>query len=101
MANSIPLAEAIADLRAELLDAVSEGQGKDLHFGLKPIELELSLAVTKEGGATGKVKFWVVELGADGKYQNEVMHKLKLVLEPRGIDGREFQVSNVGEKRPT
>jgi hypothetical protein len=49
---SIPLAKAIEDLRAELLAALREGAGKEMQFRLKPIELELKVAVTKQLAAT-------------------------------------------------
>ncbi|MFO1036166.1 MAG: trypco2 family protein [Geminicoccaceae bacterium] len=99
-AASIPLAEAIKDLRAELLEAMREGADKGLRFRLKPVELELNLSMSREGGAGGKVKFWVVELGADGKLQQATTHRLKLILEPRGPGGKEVDVSDADAERP-
>jgi hypothetical protein len=92
----IPLAGAIQDLRAELLAALSEGAGKDLHFRLKPIELELELAITGSGGGKGGVKFWIVEFCAEAKVERKTTHKLKLVLEPVGKNGGSFEVSALG-----
>jgi hypothetical protein len=90
----VPLAKAIEDLRAELLDALVAGQGKDLRFKLKPIELELNLAMTWKGEANAGVKFWVVELGAKGNVERTTSHKLKLILEPVDRHGGEFFVSD-------
>jgi hypothetical protein len=90
----VPLAKAIEDLRAELLDALAAGQGKDLRFKLKPIELELNLAVTWKGEANAGVKFWVLELGAKGSAERAESHKLKLTLEPVDKNGNEFFVSD-------
>jgi len=99
--HSIPLAKAIEDLRAELLKALGEGVGQDLQFRLKPIELELKLAVTKEGGANSGVKFWVIELGAKGAYEGATTHTLKLTLEPVGKDGTgEVRISKTSIARP-
>jgi hypothetical protein len=67
------------DLRAELMEALRQGAGQELQFRLKPIELELKLAVTKQAGANAGVKFWVVELGAKGGYDNATTHTLKLM----------------------
>ena len=55
----LPLASAIEELRAELLDALKQGAGKDLQFKLEPIELELKVVVTKKGEGNAGVRFWV------------------------------------------
>jgi Trypsin-co-occurring domain 2 len=98
---SIPLAKAIEDLRAELLKALREGVDQELQFRLKPIELELKLAVTKGGEGNTGVKFWVIELGAKGSYESATTHTLKLTLEPVGKDGKgEIRISKTGATRP-
>jgi hypothetical protein len=90
----VPLAKAIEDLRAELLDALTAGQGKDLRFKLKPIDLELNVAMTWRGDANVGVKFWVLELGAKGGAERAASHKLKPTLEPVDKNGNEFFVSD-------
>jgi hypothetical protein len=97
----IPLAKAIQDLRAELLDAVEEGREKDLRFKLKPIELEFSVAMTWTGEVHAGVKFWVVDLGAKGEVEQARTHKLKLVLEPTDREGGEFYVRDTVAHRPS
>ena len=97
----IPLARAIEDLRSELLTAVASGKDQPLQFRLKPIELELKLAVTQEGGTNAGVKFWVLDIGAKGTIANATTHTLKLVLEPVGKDGKsEFLISEIGVPEP-
>lgn len=97
----IPLVRAIEELRSELLAAVASGKNQPLQFRLKPIELELKLAVTGEGGANAGVKFWVLDIGAKGTATKETTHTLKLVLEPVGKDGKsEFLVSETGVPEP-
>ena len=97
----IPLARAIEDLRSELLLAVASGMNQPLQFRLKPIELELKLAVTQEVGENAGVKFWVLDIGAKGKIGDATTHTLKLVLEPVGKDGKsEFLVSETGVPEP-
>lgn len=96
----IPLAQTIEDLRSELLKALKEGESQPLHFRLKPIELELQLAITTSGGGKGGVKFWVVELGANAEIKRQATHKLKLVLEPAGPNGEPFEISSLGATRP-
>jgi hypothetical protein len=89
--SGIPLARAIQDLRAELLRAVAEGQGKDLRFKLDPVELELSVGMTYK---------WVVEFGAKGDVERAGSHKLKLKLTPVDKSGNQFMVRDTVEKLP-
>lgn len=96
--GGIPLAKVIADLRSELLAAVAEGRQKELRFKLKPVELELSIAMTLKGEAGAQVKFWVVELGGKGSGEKTATHKLRLTLEPVDSRGGEFLVSDTMER---
>lgn len=97
----IPLSRAIEDLRSELLSAVASGKNQPLQFRLKPIELELKLAVSQEGGTNADVKFWVLNIGAKGTIADATTHTLKLVLEPVGKDGKsEFLVSETSVPEP-
>jgi hypothetical protein len=95
----IPLAKAIQDLRSELLAAMEEGTGKSLRFKLKPIELDLELALTWSGEANGGVKFWVVEFGAKGGAEKAATQRIKLVLDPVDGEGKAgFFVSDSSRK---
>jgi len=77
------LAEVVKDLRSELYEAIDAAATEPLQFELGDIELELAVGVTKEGGTGGKVRFWVVELGAEGKVGTTSTQTLKLKLSPR------------------
>lgn len=79
----IELSDVIASLRTELDTARRAGAGQDLRFELGPVELEVSVALTKEAGADAKVKFWVVELGGSGKAASTSTQRIKLTLQPR------------------
>jgi hypothetical protein len=98
--SGIALAQAVQDLRQELTSALEEGRGKNLRFKPGQIELELGVEVTMEAGAKGGVKFWVVELGADGKTGRVGTHKLKLSLQPVDKDGHEFLIRDEVATRP-
>jgi hypothetical protein len=80
---AIELAEMIGRLREDLAEAMHAGDGAELLFELGPVELELTVAMAKEAGPSAKVKFWVVELGADTKFTANSTQKIKLTLEPR------------------
>jgi hypothetical protein len=54
------------------------------------VELELTVAVSKEVGPNAKVRFWVVELGAEGKVGSQATQRITLTLDPRhrGVAGK-------------
>ncbi|WP_037303484.1 trypco2 family protein [Amycolatopsis orientalis] len=80
---AVELSEMIGRLRDELTVAMNSGDGAELRFELGSIELELTVAVTKEASPTAKVKFWLVEAGVDGKFSSAATQKIKLTLDPR------------------
>ncbi|MDQ3887498.1 MAG: hypothetical protein M3308_10940 [Actinomycetota bacterium] len=90
MAERVELAQMISQLRQELSEARREGEGEDLQFELGPVQLELTVAVSKEAGPNAKVRFWVVELGADAKVASQATQQITLTLDPRrrGVAGR-------------
>jgi hypothetical protein len=79
---AVELAELVAQLRTELTKAMQEGRDEALRFSLGPVELELTLAVAKEATPGAKVRFWVVEAGADAKASSSRTQRIKLTLEP-------------------
>jgi hypothetical protein len=79
---AIELAELIGQLRSELTEAMTAGDGEDLRFSLGPVELELTVAVDREAKPGAKVRFWVVELGAETKLGSSSTQKIKLTLDP-------------------
>ena len=90
MVERVELAQVIGQLRRELSAAMRAGEGEDLRFELGPVELELTVAVSKEAGPNAKVRFWVVELGADAKVASQTSQRITLTLDPRrcGVAGK-------------
>lgn len=82
---AVELAEVIGQLRAELTEAMRAGEGADLRFELGAVELELTVVVDKEVKPGAKVRFWVVELGADATASSGATQRIKLVLDPRRV----------------
>jgi hypothetical protein len=78
----IELADVISELRAELERARLAADGSALRFGLGPVELEVTVALDREGKTGGKVKFWVAEVGAEGKLSSTSTQRIKLTLQP-------------------
>jgi Trypsin-co-occurring domain 2 len=67
-----------------------DGEGEDLRFELGPVELELTVAVSKEAAPNAKAQFWVVELAADAKVASQATQRITLTLDPRrrGVAGK-------------
>jgi hypothetical protein len=95
----IELAQVISQLREELDTARRAGQGEDLRFELGPVELEVAVAVDRQGGPDAKVRFWVIELGASGKVASQATQRIKLILDPRE-SGQEGRPLIAGDERP-
>ncbi|MFC9057150.1 trypco2 family protein [Streptomyces sp. NPDC057074] len=93
----LELAAVVRELRRELDRASRAAEGEQIQFGLGPIELEVTLMVTEEASATGRIKFWVVEAGADGKAIEAKTHRVNLTLQPtRG--NRPFEIGGMARE---
>lgn len=87
MAERVQLAQLISQLLQDLSVGMREGEREELRFELGPVELELTVAVSKEAGPNAKVRFWMVELGANAKVASQ---RIMRTLAPRrrGIAGK-------------
>ncbi|AJC60640.1 hypothetical protein GZL_08092 [Streptomyces sp. 769] len=72
----------IRDLRAELEQAITAAEGEALRFELGPVELEVSVALERTAQAGAKVRFWVVESGAEATAGATTTQRIKLALQP-------------------
>ena len=81
--RKIRLSDAIAELRSEISRARREGEGNDVRFTAKEIEVELSLdfgwSAEAEAGASKWIPF--VDLSASGSANQQSLHKVRLTLE--------------------
>ncbi|MEV8539647.1 trypco2 family protein [Streptomyces sp. NPDC051572] len=90
----IALAEAIRELRSELDQAITDADGQNLRFEVGPIELEVTVAISKDVSAGGKVKFWVIEADGQGRAGSSTAQLIRLTLEPKLVStGRRPEVS--------
>src|SRR5690242_19859342 len=88
----IELADLIGDLRTELTKARAKSANEELQFEVGPVELELSVVVSREGGPTAKVKFFVVEVGGGATLGEKNTQTLKITLTPQLSGGRKAYV---------
>lgn len=63
---SVPLADTIRALRAELYRAMVQKKDEELRFALGEVEIELQMEVSHEAGADAGIRFGVVSIGAKG-----------------------------------
>jgi hypothetical protein len=79
----IELATVVRDLRAELETAVEAGQGEQLRFEVGQIDLETTAVIERSTDLGGKVRFWVIELGAERNTDNSSTLRISLSLTPK------------------
>lgn len=87
------MAETIAALRAELIEAMNQSAGAEVQFPVGQVQLEFQVGVTRQGDGSAGVKFWVLEFGAKGSYASEQVQRVTVTLEPPiGRDGLTVKV---------
>ena len=80
--GGLELALVVRQLRNELNEAMVEAEGERLRFELGPVELSLTVTVGREATPGARIRFWVIEAGADAKISREAVQEIKLVLTP-------------------
>ena len=80
--GGVELASVVRQLRAELNEAQEDAQGERLRFELGPVQVALSVTVGRDATPGAKVRFWVIEAGADVKVSRESDQEITLVLTP-------------------
>ena len=92
--SGLELASVLRQLRSELNEALDGAQGERLRFELGPVEVSLTVTVGREAAPGAKIRFWVIEAGADAKVSREAIQDIKLTLTPVdtqapvGLDGK-------------
>ena len=91
----IELADVIKELRAELDRARTAADDSALRFGLGPVQLEVTVALDREGSAGGKVRFWVAEASAEARIASTSTQRITLTLNPTlGRPGEEAHTTS-------
>jgi Trypsin-co-occurring domain 2 len=89
----IPLADAIAQLRDQLREAILEGDGKDIVFTPNGVDLELSVAFKAETTVKGGFRLLAfLDLSAEAKAGRESLHKIKLSLSVADKNGKPLKI---------
>jgi NTP-dependent ternary system trypsin peptidase co-occuring protein len=81
-AGAVALSEALDALREGLERFWAESEGRDLRIRVDDVTLTLQVVARREKEGGGKVRWWVIEAGADVKTGSETMQTLVLKLTP-------------------
>lgn len=83
------LADAISELRREIARAKLEGEGREIRFRAKEIELELSIDFELGAEVEGGLPKWIpfVEAKVKGSVDRKSAHKIVMHLEIDGTGG--------------
>jgi len=80
------------ELRAQLVQASTEGEGAAIRFVPKSVEVELDITFKVEAEAGGGFKLLsLLDLSGKARSADENSHKVKLTLEPVGRGGKPGQ----------
>ncbi|MFD9004132.1 trypco2 family protein [Streptomyces sp. NPDC059582] len=90
--KDLELAEAVAVLRDELLDAAARGAGSGLSFEVGPIELEFTVELRRDAKVRAGFKAWVVTADGEAGVSQGRTHRVKLTLTPKQPGGGDLLV---------
>lgn len=85
--EKIGLAEAVEALRDELTEAIAASADQSLRFRVGEVIVEFEVTVERTRGGRGGLKFWVIDVGAEGSRTNANTHHLTIPLTPVNTDG--------------
>jgi hypothetical protein len=80
--HGIPLREAIRALRAEIAEAMDEGQNEDIRFEAGDIDLEFQVEVRQEKDLSLGANIYFFVLHAGAAKSTALTHKVKMTLKP-------------------
>ncbi|MYW82537.1 hypothetical protein F610DRAFT_05536 [Streptomyces sp. LaPpAH-199] len=91
--DGIELADAVASIRNQLIDAATRATDHPVSFAVGDIQMEFTLELRREAKAGGKVKAWVVEAGTDAALASGRTHKVAFTLTPRNaVTGEAWEI---------
>lgn len=91
--SRVPLAGALRQLRAELIESMHSAEEEEIRFALGVIELELQLEVSSEVEGDVGIRFWLVSLGGSAGASRSATHTVRLTLTPETKGGETPRVT--------
>ena len=94
----VGLADAIGQVRAELEQAIKDGEESPVAFRAGPVEMEFEVAFTRTGGVSGGFQLSVLSFGAKGEKSTAATHRVKVALTPADREGRDILIGDTGPR---
>ena len=94
----VGLADAIGQVRAELEQAIKDGEASPVAFRAGPVELEFEVAFTRTGGVKGGFQLSVLSFGANREKSAGTTHRVKVVLTPADREGGDMLIGDTGSR---
>ena len=95
-AVDIELADAVAVLRDQLVEAAARRTTDDLGFQVGPVEMEFVVELKADAKAKAGFKAWVVTGNAEAGISRGRTQRVKIVLTPRSSDGSDMLIAADG-----
>ena len=93
--EQIELSAAVRAIREQLVLASVAGAGEAIRFEVGPIDMEFTVELTREAGAKGGVRAWVVNAEADARATRGSTHKVSFRLTPKdAATGRDLEIGD-------
>ncbi|WP_331746102.1 trypco2 family protein [Streptomyces virginiae] len=97
----IPLADAVAAVRDELLEAAARvGEDPGVVFAVGPVEMDFEVELRADGKATAKFKLWVVSAEAEAGVSRGRTHRVSFTLTPKSVSGGDLLVHATRPRQP-
>ncbi|GAA1262481.1 hypothetical protein GCM10009665_60170 [Kitasatospora nipponensis] len=93
----IGLADAVAAVRDELLEAAARGAGTDVAFTVGPVEMEFEVELRADAKASGKFRVWAVSAEAGAGVSRGRTHRISFTLTPRNTDGTDLLIRGAAD----
>jgi hypothetical protein len=94
----VGLADAIGQVRAQLEQAIKDGEKSLVAFRAGPVEMEFEVAFTRTGGVSGGFQLSVLSLGAKGEKSSAATHRVKIALTPADREGKDMLIGDTGPR---
>lgn len=94
----IELADAVAAMRDELLEAAARGAAQNLAFKVGPVELEFTVELRVDAKAKAGFKAWVVTGDVEAGAARARTHRVKVALTPQQPGGGDLLIQGVTDR---
>jgi hypothetical protein len=94
----VGLADAIGQVRAELEQAIKDGEESPVAFRAGPVEMEFEVAFTRNSGVSGGFQLSVLSFGAKRDKSSAATHRVKVALTPADREGRDILIGDTGPR---